>query len=263
VSDLLMCAGFELKENIRNRWIFAYFSFFLILSGLLLYFGGNENGKTAASLLNAVLLLIPLFSLLFGAMNFSDSLPFMEVIFVRPISRRDYFIGKWLGLSFALNIGYFFGAGIPMLIFMSDGKFLFLSFQLLMYGCLLNMSFTAVSFFIAIIFLKREAVLSAALSVWFFFYLFYDFLMLGISIHFGEYPLEIPILVLTALNPLDLVRIVTILQMDNAVLLGFTSAFYQKYLGFTGGISLCLLFLSLWTVFPVYFSLRLFRKRDL
>jgi Cu-processing system permease protein len=119
------------------------------------------------------------------------------------------------------------------------------------------------SLLIAVLFIKRENVLSISLAIWLYLYLLYDLLMLGISVNFVEYPLEIPILILTCINPLDLVRIITILQMDNAVLLGFTSAFFQKYLGNTNGISLCLSLLILWTGIPFYIGYRFFAKRDL
>ena len=249
MRNLLQVAKFEFKENIRNKWIFAYAISFFLISSLLIYFGGNESAKIIASLLSIILLLVPLFALLFGSTNFLDSLSFMEVIFTRPISRFHYYAGKFLGLSLVLNLGYLLGVGIPI--------------QLLAYGFLLNLIFIALSLLIAVLFLKREAVLSVSLALWFYLYLLYDLLMLGISINFGEYPLEVPILLLTCINPLDLVRIITILQMDNAVLLGFTSAFFQKYLGNANGILLCLSLLIVWTGIPFYIGYRFFAKKDL
>lgn len=264
MRNLLQVAKFEFKENIRNKWVFAYAISFFLLSSLLIYFGGNESAKIIASLLSVILLLVPLFALLFGSMNFLDSLSFMEVIFTRPISRYHYYSGKFLGLSLVLNLGYLLGVGIPVLLFTNpESKLLFLSIQLLAYGFLLNLIFIALSLLIAVLFLKREAVLSVSLALWFYLYLLYDLLMLGISINFGEYPLEVPILLLTCINPLDLVRIITILQMDNAVLLGFTSAFFQKYLGNTNGILLCLSLLVVWTGIPFYIGYRFFAKKDL
>lgn len=264
MHNLIQVAKFEFKENIRNRWIFAYGIFFFLISSLLIFFGGNESAKIVSSLLSIILLLVPLFALLFGSMNFLDSMSFMEVIFTRPITRLQYFIGKWSGLSLALNIGYLLGAGIPILLFTNpESKLIHLSIQLLVYGMLLNFIFLSISIFIAIVFIKREVVLSVSLAIWFYLYLLYDLIMLGISINFGEYPLEVPILVLTSINPLDLVRIITILQMDNAVLLGFTSAFFQKYLGNTNGIILCLTLLTVWAMIPFYFGYKFFSKKDL
>ncbi|HMV43333.1 MAG TPA: ABC transporter permease subunit [Leptospiraceae bacterium] len=264
MRNLIQVAIFEFKENIRNKWIFAYGIFFFLISSLLIYFGGNESAKIIASLLSIILLLVPLFALLFGSMNFLDSMSFMEVIFTRPISRLQYFNGKWFGLSFALNIGYLLGAGLPILLFTNpESKLIHLSVQLLLYGMLLNWVFISIAILVAITFVKREVVLSMSLAIWFYLYLLYDLIMLGVSINFGEYPLEVPILILTCINPLDLVRIITILQMDNAVLLGFTSAFFQKYLGNTNGIILCITFLNIWAILPFYIGYRVFKKKDL
>ena len=70
MHNLLQVAKFEFKENIRSKWIFAYAYLFFLISSLFIYFGGNESAKIVASLLSIILLLVPLFALLFVAQIF-------------------------------------------------------------------------------------------------------------------------------------------------------------------------------------------------
>ncbi|MBE7412409.1 MAG: ABC transporter permease [Leptospiraceae bacterium] len=263
-QDFRQIVYLEFYENIRNKWVFLYAIAFFMICSLTIYFGGKQSSKITASLLNIFLLLIPIFGLLFGSVNFMESLPFMEVILSRPVSRAKLFLGKWIGANLGLNLGFVSGTAIPLILFMdpSEGK-IFLSIQLLIYGVLLNSIFLSLSFLASIIIIKKEMVLGSILIIWFYFYFLYDLLIVGISIFFGEYPLEVPVLGMVLLNPLDLVRVIILLQMDSAVLLGFTSAFFQKYLGNVSGIFLCFVFLSVWIITPIFIGVRIFKSKDL
>ena len=47
----------------------------------------------------------------------------------------------------------------------------------------------------------------------------------------SDYPLELPLLGLTLLNPVDLGRVLLLLQFDNAALLGYTGAVFERFFG--------------------------------
>jgi Cu-processing system permease protein len=253
---------FEFYENIRNRWLYLYFSTFFLISTLLIFSGGSESERISASLLNEVLLIIPLFTLIFGSIRFMDSLPFMEVLLSRSENRFFLFFGKWLGMGFCLNLGFLLGSGIPLLFYMSLDN-IFIPLQILTFGVLLNFLFLTLSFFFAIQFSLREVSLAVSLLLWFYFYLFYDLVILALSVNLGDYPLEPVILLLIILNPIDLVRVLLLLQMDIAALMGFTSAFFQKYMGNQYGIIFTIFLLILWILIPFYFGNKRFSKKDL
>ncbi len=263
-QDFRQIVYLEFYENIRNKWVFLYAIAFFVICSLTIYFGGKQSAKITASLLNIFLLLIPIFSLLFGSVNFLESLPFMEVLLSRPMSRSKLFLGKWIGANCGLNLGFIAGTAVPLILFMDPGAGrIFLSIQLLVYGVLLNSIFLGIAFLVSIVIVRKEMVLGIILVVWFYFYFLYDLFIVGLSILYGEYPLEIPVLGMILMNPLDLVRVIILLQMDTAVLLGFTSAFFQKYLGNNSGIFLCFLFLSIWIAIPLYIGIRIFKRKDL
>ena len=70
------------------------------------YILGRTNPLQASgSLLSLVLLLVPIFSLIFAAFLF-ESLPFMELMSAQPVSRTKIYIGKILGLGIALSLSF-------------------------------------------------------------------------------------------------------------------------------------------------------------
>jgi len=70
-------------------------------------------------------------------------------------------------------------------------------------------------------------------------------------------------LVLSALNPVDMGRILILLKMDVSALMGYTGAIFQNFFGTTTGIISTLLVMLLWIVLPIGFSLRKFKRKDL
>lgn len=101
------------------------------------------------------------------------------------------------------------------------------------------------------------------LLFWFYFSLIYDGFLLWFVFAFNDYPLEKLTLSLIALNPVDLARVIMLLQLDISALMGYTGAFYKTFLGSSFGIvfSTCILFL--WAVVPFLFAIRIFSKKDL
>ena len=74
--------------------------------------------------------------------------------------------------------------------------------------------------------------------------------------------LERPLLLLSFANPVDLARVLLLLHMDVAALMGATGAVFHKALGGPAGTVAALGGLVLWTLVPGLFALRAFRRRD-
>ncbi|MCB1158212.1 MAG: hypothetical protein KDK45_11980, partial [Leptospiraceae bacterium] len=91
----------------------------------------------------------------------------------------------------------------------------------------------------------------------------YDLLIIAFSVLYRDYPLEIPILILVFLNPIDLVRIATLLQFKLSNLMGFGTALFQKVLGDTSGFWISIFCLSLWICIPLFIAYKKFLKKDL
>ncbi|MBI4211259.1 MAG: ABC transporter permease subunit [Deltaproteobacteria bacterium] len=257
-------AKFEFHENIRSKWLLVYSFSFLVFSALITYLGQADPLQASASLLNLVLLLVPLFSLIFGSISFSESLSFQQMLVTLPISRRDIFLGKWLGLGFGLSLSFLLGMGVGSLLQMNLAEHGFGSYGLLLgLGTLLTFVFLSIAFLIATLVRKKEVLFGVILLIWFFFFILYDALLMGIVVVFGDYPLEVHTLIAAFLNPVDLARVLLFLNIDLSAMMGYSGALFQRYLGDTLGMATGIAALGLWTFIPAWLGLRAFSKKDL
>ena len=87
--------------------------------------------------------------------------------------------------------------------------------------------------------------------------------MLFILYSFSDYPLESASLVMTALNPIDLGRILVLLNLDVSALMGYTGALYKSIFGSLWGVALSFGLMLVWMVLPLFGSRKIFSKRDL
>lgn len=257
-------ALFEFRENIRNRWLLVYAASFFIFSSLIAYLGAENPLQASASLLNLVLLLVPLFSLVFGSLSFSESLPFQEVLVSLPISRRSIFLGKWIGLGAGLSLSFLIGMGAGLFFQVNLAGQGWTSLILLLFlGLLLTFVFLGLAFLVASLTRRRELLFVWVLLLWFFLFVLYDVLVISVVLVFGDYPLEWPMLGMIFLNPIDLARVLLALQIDLAAMMNYSGALFQKYLGTTFGMMLGFSSLFLWILIPSWFALKRFEKRDL
>ncbi|MBS1645034.1 MAG: hypothetical protein JST36_08365 [Bacteroidetes bacterium] len=65
------------------------------------------------------------------------------------------------------------------------------------------------------------------------------------------------------LNPIDLGRILILLKLDVAALMGFTGAVFKDFFGTNLGILISLAVLLLWAGIPLWLSTRFFKRRDM
>jgi Cu-processing system permease protein len=63
-------------------------------------------------------------------------------------------------------------------------------------------------------------------------------------------------------NPVDLARVLLLMQFDASALMGYTGAVFEKFFGGGSGIATAVAALALWVTAPVALGVRAFRKRD-
>ncbi|KAF0150340.1 MAG: nitrous oxide metabolic protein NosY [Ignavibacteria bacterium] len=262
MKTLLAIIKFQFHDTLRSKWLAIYTLFFLILSYALLSFT-KEPGKVILSLLNINMIVIPLTSLVFGTIYLYSNRDYIILILSQPINRKVLFVGLYLGLSLPMAISFLVGTGIPLLIFIKifSGESVVLLF-LFLGGIFETFIFVSISFLIASLNDNKMKGLGLAIFLWLFFSALYDGLVLIIMQIFMVYPIEVPAIVLTMLSPIDLARLLVILNFDISALLGYTGAVYSQFLGSTTGLILSLLTLCIWVAIPFYLGLRCFNKKD-
>ncbi|MBA9075685.1 MULTISPECIES: ABC transporter permease subunit [Rufibacter] len=245
-------------DIVRSKIVLAYTVFLLLLSLGLFHLGGNPD-KAILSLLNLVLLTVPLISIVFATTHFYNSYEFIELLVAQPINRSKIFMSEYLGVAGSLSGAFLLGVGVPVLLFGASAT----GGYLLLTGVLITFIFVAMAFLASVITRDKAKGIGVALLLWFYFALIYDGLVLLILFTFSDYPLENPTLVLTALNPVDLGRIIVLLNLDASALMGYTGALYKSILGSFWGISLALGLMLLWILVPMVSSRQIFARRDL
>ncbi len=252
----------QLRNVARSRWILGYGILLALLTWLLLRFGGSGE-RALLSLLNVVLLLLPLVSVVFGTLYVYNAREFIEMLLAQPVGRGALYTGLFGGLALPLGGAFLIGVGTPLLFLGSGGPgFVGQAVMLLSVGLLLTLVFTAFSLCVAVLIEDRARGLGAALFVWLLTTLIYDGLILLVTTALDRYPLEGPLLALVFLNPVDLGRVLLLLSFDVSALMGYTGAVYERFFHGSGGSILALLMLVICAVVPFLLGLHWFRRKD-
>lgn len=245
-------------DILRTRFILLY-TLLLLISSFALFQLDSDTSKVVMSLFNIVLMVVPLVSIVFTTIHFYNSYEFIELMLAQPINRRVVFIGEYLSVSSSLCIAFAFGVGMPMAIYGINASGL----SLLLCGIILTMVFVSLAFLAAVLTRDKAKAIGIALLFWFYFSLIYDGFLLWFVYAFADYPLEKVVLTLIALNPVDLARVIMLLQLDISALMGYTGAFYKEFFGSSLGIIFSIAILMLWIVVPFFIAQRIFGKKDL
>jgi len=249
---------YVLYDIVRNKIVIAYTIFLFVIS-MSLFRMEEDNGKAMLSLLNILLLVVPLISMIFATIHYYNSYEFIELMLAQPMSRKKILLSEYFGVALSLMTAFLIGVGVPIVVFSLDTTGMAMIFT----GCLLTLVFTSIAFWASSKAKDKARGIGLALLLWFYFSLIYDGLILLILFSFSDYPLEKLTVVLSALNPIDLGRIFIMLKMDVSALMGYTGALYQDFFGSLTGMSFTTGIMLLWTVVPLYSALRTFKKKDL
>jgi Cu-processing system permease protein len=253
---------YELSDVLRSRWLIAYTLFFLVVTDALLRFAG-DGSKALLSLMNIVLIIIPLVNIVFGTMWLYNAREFVELLLAQPVGRKQLFTGLFLGLTVPLSSGFLLGVSIPFFVHgLSDDAQRGTLVAMLATGVALTFIFTALAFVIALRFEEKVKGLGVAIATWLVTAVLYDGAVLLLATMFADYPLERPLLGLMLANPVDLARVVLLLQFDVSALMGYTGAVFKSFFGGVGGQAIAALTLLLWAALPLAIGARAFRRKD-
>lgn len=248
---------YTLFDVLRSKVTIIYSLMLFIFSYSIIYLG-HDLAKATISLLNIVLIIVPLVSIIFGTMYFYNMREFRELLLAQPISRFSIFLSEYLGLSLSLALGFLTGTGLPFFIFgFSTG-----SFYLLLTGLLLTFVFVGLAFMASVLNNDRVKGIGMAMFIWFYLAVIFDGLVMLVLYLFNDYPLEKIMLALTSLNPIDLGRVMILLKLDISALMGYTGALYKNFFGSGFGIVFSLAFIFIWISIPALVALKVFLKRD-
>ncbi|WP_462250577.1 ABC transporter permease [Ferruginibacter sp.] len=245
-------------DILRNKIMLAY-TFFLLLISLTVFNVEDNTAKGLLSLLNIILIIVPLVSILFSAIYVYNSAEFLELMVSQPLKRNTIWLSVFAGLASSLALAFFVGAGVPILLYQPTATGL----MMLGTGLLLSVIFVAIAMLAAVITRDKAKGIGVTILLWLYFSLLFDGLVLFLLFQFSDYPLEKAMVGVSVLNPIDLSRILILLKMDISALMGYTGAIFKNFFGTQTGVLLSFFVLIMWVVLPTWLSLRKFNRKDL
>ncbi|MDY0989592.1 ABC-2 family transporter protein [Flavobacterium sp. ACN2] len=247
-----------LLDILKNKIIVSYA---LILA--LLSWGSfmleNNTAKGLLTILNVILFTVPLVSILFSTIYIYNSSEFIELLLSQPIKRKKIWISLFAGLSIAMFLAFFLGAGIPLLINVPGMAGL----MMLLSGSLISIVFVSLAFLSCILTRDKAKGIGVAILFWMYFAILFDALVLFLLFQFAEYPIEEAMVAITASSPIDLARIQILLHLDQSAMMGYTGAIFKDFFGTVIGLLISFLLLISWIVVPFVISIRKFERKDL
>ena len=272
---LRLVARQELVLAVRSRWtqifaaVFAALALAVAASGYVLSggHGVQDFARTAASLVQLVLLLVPLTSLLIGVLSLAPERGAAELLFSQPVSRRTILLGKLLGLFEALVAAQALGFGAAGLVIFSQSGNEGLAGFLMLFGAsaVLTAIFLGLAALLAAAAIgrRRTRALALALVVWFVTVVLFDVAALGLASLLPSGPASRVLIVGVLVNPVDAVRTATLLGIEGAAAFGAASLAFLRFTkgpwGAAGLLGLSLLF---WITVPALAAVERLRRTD-
>lgn len=273
---VLLVARQELLLAARSRWtqifaaVFALLALGVSASGYILSGGRGfqDFARTSASLVQLVVLLVPLASLLMGVLALAPERGTAELLFSQPISRRTILAGKLLGLFAALAAAELIGFGLAgLVVFSSAGEEGGGGYAVLIAGSLLlTAAFLAVAALVAAgaVGRKRVRALALALVIWFAAVILVDLVALGAASLLRSTAASRLLILSVLLNPAGAVRVGALLGIEGTAAFGSASLALLRFTGGAAGAAALLLASVLaWVVLPILAAMRRLARVDI
>src|SRR5688572_23903617 len=144
-DTMLKLSRYIVYDILRSKIIIGYAAFLFVVSVSMFQMEENSN-KAMLSLLNIVLIVLPLVSLVFSTIHYYNSYEFIELMASQPMSRTRILLSEYAGVSISLLSAFLIGIGVPVLLFSADAT----GFALLFTGSCLTLVFSSIAFYASV-----------------------------------------------------------------------------------------------------------------
>jgi Cu-processing system permease protein len=269
--SVFLVMGKELQDTRRSRWflllavVFAGLALALALLGVssLGAIRGAGFGRTTASLLNLVILIVPLMGLLMSALSVACEREngTLLTILAQPVLLEEVLLGKFLGLGTALVGTILFGFGLAALVIARQSGSLEMGGYLVLVGvtALFGLGYLSLGFLISALTRRTASAVGVALFVWLVTVFLSDLGLIGTAVVLQLSPRSL--LWLSLANPAQVFKLVVLSGIQrNLESLGPGGLFATEVLGHWLPLALSGL-LVLWVIVPFVIAVLLLRNR--
>lgn len=270
LGGALAFARRDFRDAIASRWFILYTLAlavlavgvsFLSLSGVGSH-GFAGFGRTAAGLLNLIMLIVPLMALTAGAGAIAGERERGTLVYLmaQPVSRTQIILGKYLGLALALVCSLCIGFGVSALVLAwragSVGSTDYL--MLVLFSAMLALAMLSIGVLISVLSRRSSVATGLALFAWLTLVFLSDLGLMASSIIFRLHVQEI--FAIAAVNPLQSFKMGVIVNLNATLdVLGPVGAYASVMLGASLPWVLAAS-LVLWTLIPLMLAVTLFAR---
>jgi Cu-processing system permease protein len=276
MRNVLLIAGKEIQEAMRNRWVLSATLLLAALALALTFLGSAPTGTVGVRALDVVIVslssltifLLPLIALLMShdAIVGEIERGTMLLLLSYPVGRWQVLVGKFVGHLAILTFAVVFGYGIAALALAARGVEIdaesWRAFtKLIGSSILLGASFLAVGYLISTLVRARGTAAGIAIGIWLLFALLYDMALLGLLVLDQGRVISGGVLnTLLLINPTDIYRLFNLAG----------SAQVSAFSGMAGLVdsmklsaSMLLAALAAWAALPLVLAVLTFSRKEL
>jgi len=276
MRNVLIIAGKEIQEAMRNRWVLAATLLLASLALTLTFLGSAPTGTVGAGALDVVIVslssltifLVPLIALLIShdAIVGDVERGTLLLLLSYPVGRAQVLLGKFAGhlaiLAFATVLGY----GVAAAALAASGADVdaesWLAFTSMVgSSILLGAAFVAIGYLVSALVQQRGMAAGIAIGIWLLLVLIYDMALLGLLVvDQGQTVTGSLLNALLLMNPADVYRVFNLTGSANV------SAF-SGMAGLANSVALAPIHLLgalvAWTVVPLVLAALALSRREL
>ena len=276
MNAIAIVAAKEIRQAVRNRWVFAAT---LLLAGLALsltFLGSAPTGSVGVGPLDVVIVslssltifLIPLIALLIShdAIVGDMERGTMLLLLSYPVARWQVLLGKFLGhlavLAFATCLGYGLAAAALLASGSSIESDSLVAFAAMIgSSILLGAVFVAIGYLVSALVRDRGTAAGVCIGLWLLLVLIYDMALLGLlALDQGRNISGTELDAMLLFNPADIYRLLNLTGFAHVSTFAGMAGLAQSALL---SIRTLLAALMLWTVVPLAFATLAFSRREL
>lgn len=269
---VLVVAAAELRAALASRLVQGFGAVFALLALAIAAAGLAASGqvvvqgftRTAVSLLNLALYLLPLVGLVLGAHAFGVEDGGTELMLAQPVGRGTVLLGRAAGLALTLTLVSSIGFGLAgVAVLVGAGSSGLAGYLIVAAGSTaVGAAGLAVGVLLGVGARRRLTAVAMALVAWVVLAVLFDFAAIVLLQFTGDGQPGPMLLALLAANPIDGMRALALVSLGADVLLGPTGAALSTLLSPSGGGMLVVTALLAWCVIPLLLAARAFHRKD-
>lgn len=272
-AALAAIARQELRVLLRSRWVLAYAAVFAVLTfgvgyfglAVIEYAGFQSLDRTAVSLLNLVLYIVPLATLLMAVQSFRPEGGVTEQLLTEPLTAAEIVLGKLAGLAGAHALSVLVGFGLTGALIAvrvgTGGLRAYLT--VVAFTLLVGLVFSALGALITLLARRSLRAYALVMVAWFVLVLLFDLVVIGLTFTVPERWANRLALGALFANPVDATRVAALLGIAGRELFGPAGAVLVRSLGGTApATALLIAALVLWIALPAGFAVGALRRQE-